>query len=92
MLKIVVPVREEIVRAAERRNAAGDEEDVARFLARLIEIGFEHQLRELYGRFEAGDVSLGYVARELGVGVRDVYALLEERALPTSNVGAAGAR
>jgi len=88
MLKVVVPVREEILRAAERRRAAGFGEDIAGFLGKLIDLGFEHQLRELYRQFMAGDVSFGYFARELGVSTRDLYALLEDRELLTSNIGA----
>jgi hypothetical protein len=42
----------------------------------------------LYKQFEAGEISLGYFANELGLGARDLYAALEERGLPTSNIGA----
>jgi len=88
MLKVVVPVKEEILRAAERRKAAGVDKDITQFLAELIDLGFEYRLRRLYGRFEAGEISLGYFANELGLGVRDLYAALERRGLPTSNIGA----
>ncbi len=88
MLKVVVPVREEILQAAERRKAAGMGDNVAQFLAELINFGFEHCLQQLYQRFEAGEISLGYFARELGLNIRDIYAALEARGLPTSNIGA----
>ena len=88
MLKVVVPVREEILQAAERRKAAGMDGDIAEFLAELIDLGFEHRLQQFYQRFEAGDISLGYLARELGLNIRHLYAALEERGLPTSNIGA----
>ena len=82
-----MPVREEILQAAERRKAAGMDDDIAQFLAELIDLGFEHCLQQLYQRFEAGEISLGYFARELGLNIRDLYAALEERRLPTSNIG-----
>ena len=88
MLKVVVPVKEEILRAAERRKAVGVGEDVAQFLAELINLGFEYRLRRLYKRFDAGEISLGYFANDLGLGVRDLYAALEQQGLPTSNIGA----
>ena len=44
MPKVVVPVKEEILRAAERRKAAGASEGIAQFLAELIDLGFEHRL------------------------------------------------
>jgi len=88
MPKVVVPVTEEILRAAERRKAVGGGEDIAQFLAELINVGFEHRLRQLYQRFEAGEISLGYFAIELGLSVRDLYAALEQRGLATSNIGA----
>ena len=87
-LKVVVPVKEEILRAAERRKAVGVGEDIAQFLAELIQLGFEHRFQQLYKQFEAGEISLGYFANELGLGVRDLYAALEQRGLPTSNIGA----
>lgn len=88
MPKVVLPVREEILRAAERRKAAGGNEDITQFLAELIDLGFEHRLQQLYQQFETGSISLGYMATELGLGVRDLYALLEQRGLPTANIGA----
>jgi len=88
MPKVVVPVKEEILRAAERRKAVGVSEGVVEFLAELIDLGFEHRLRQLDQRFEAGEISLGYFAKELGLGVRGLYAALEQRGLPTANIGA----
>jgi len=88
MLKVVVPVKEEILRAAERRKASGMGEDIAQFLSELIDMGFEHRLQQLYRRFEAGEISLGYFAKELGLSVRDLFASLEQRGLPSSNIGA----
>jgi len=86
--KIVVPVKEAIPRAAERRKAAGGSEDVIQFLVELIDLGFEHCLQQLYRQFESGEISLGYFAKELGLCVRDLYAALEQRGLPTANIGA----
>lgn len=88
MVKVVVPVKEEILRAAERRKATGLSEGVAQFLGELIDLGFEHRLQQLYRQFEEGEISLGYLAKELGLGVRDLYAALERRGLPPSNIGA----
>jgi hypothetical protein len=45
VVKVVVPVKEEILRAAERRKAAGMGEDITQFLAELIDLGFEHRLQ-----------------------------------------------
>lgn len=88
MPRVVVPVKEEILRAAERRKAAEGSEGIAQFLAELIDLGFEHRLQQLYRRFEEGEISLGFLAQELGLGVRDLYAALERRGLPTTNIGA----
>ena len=52
----------------------------------LINLGFEHRLQQLYQQFEIGEISFGYFAGELGLGIRDLYAALEERGLPTSNI------
>ena len=87
MMKVVVPIKEEIIQAAERRKATGVGEDIATFLSELVNLGFEHRLQELYQKFEVGEISFGYFARELGLNVRDLYAIMEERGLPTSNIG-----
>ena len=88
MPKIMVPIREEILQAAERHKAAGIDDDITQFLAELVDLGFEHRLQQLYQRFEGGAISLGYFARELGLSIRDLCAALEELGLPTSNIGA----
>lgn len=81
-------MKEEILRAAERRKAAGGSEGIAQFLAELIDLGFEHRLQQLFQQFEGGEISLEYFAQELGLGLRDLYAALERRGLPTTNIGA----
>lgn len=81
-------MKQKILAALERRKAAGVGEDIPELLAELIDLGFEYRLHQLYERFEAGELSLGYFARELGLGLRELYAALEERGLPTSNIGA----
>ncbi len=87
MPKVMVSVKREILQAEERRNAAGAGEDITQFLAELINLSFEHRLQQLYRQFEAGNISLGHFAKELELGVRDLYAALEQRRLPTSNIG-----
>lgn len=86
MPKIVIPVKEEILRSVERRKASGAIDEVSQHLAELIDLGFEHRLEQLYRQFETGQISLRYFAGEMGLSVRDLYAALEERGLPTSNI------
>ena len=87
-MPVMVSVKEEILQAAQRRKAAGMGENTAQFLADLINLGFEHRLQQLYKEFEDGGISLGHFATELGMGIRDLYTALEQRNLPTSNIGA----
>ncbi|MBS1253529.1 MAG: hypothetical protein MAG451_02578 [Anaerolineales bacterium] len=86
MPKVIVPVKEEILRSVERRRASGAVSDASQHLAELIDLGFEHRLGQLYQEFEAGEISLEYFADELGLGLRDLYAALEKRGWPTSNI------
>lgn len=86
MLKVVVPVKEEILRSAERRRASGAVRDMSQHIAELIDLGFEHRLEQLYRQFETGEISLEYFADELGLSIRDLYSALEVRGLPTSNI------
>jgi len=88
MHTVEVPVREEIWEVVQRRRATRPDVDWVSFVAELVDLGFEYHLRQLYARFEQGEISLGYLAQELGLGLRDVYHLLEKRGWPTSNIGA----
>lgn len=72
MPKVVVPVKVEFLQAAERRKATGMSEKIAQFLSELIDLGFEYRLQQLYSRFEAGEISLGYFAAQVGLSVRDL--------------------
>ena len=80
-------MKKKILEALERRKAAGAGEEISELLAELIDLGFEYRLRQLYERFDAGEISLGYFAQEMGLSLRELYAALEERGLPTSNIG-----
>jgi hypothetical protein len=64
--KVVVPVKEEILRAAERRKAAEGSEGIAQFLAELIDLGFEHRLQQLYRRFEGGRSAWDFLRESWG--------------------------
>jgi hypothetical protein len=66
--KVVVPVKEEILRAAERRKAAEGREGIAQFLAELLELGFEQRLQQLYRRFEGGGDQPGIFCARAGAG------------------------
>ena len=59
---------------------------ISQHLSELIVLRFEHRLEQLYRQFEAGQMSLEYFANEMGLDLRDLYAALEERGLPTSNI------
>jgi len=48
--------------------------------------GFEQKLMELYQEFQQGACSLGYLAEQLGVGTWELYHILEERGLKTTNL------
>ncbi|NCQ35948.1 hypothetical protein GW813_12940 [bacterium] len=87
MPKVLVPVSEEIFRSVERRKAAGMVENIAQSVEELVNLGFQYRLHELYGRYADGEISLGCFAKELGLGTRELSAQLEQRGLPTANVG-----
>ena len=87
MPKVVVPVSEEVLQAAERRKAAGTDREISQFLGEMIDLGLEYRFQQLHQQFEVGEISLAYFSRELGLGVRDLYSALEKRGLPTSNIG-----
>ena len=86
MPKVVVPIKEEILRATERRKASGAIDEVVKDLGELVNLGFEHRLKSLYQEFEIGKISMESFANEMGLGIRELYNELEKRGIPTSNI------
>ena len=86
MPKVVVPIKEEILRATERRKASGAIDEVVKDLGELVNLGFEHRLKLLYDKYEDGKISMESFASEIGLGVRELYSELEKRDMPTSNI------
>jgi hypothetical protein len=52
----------------------------------LLARGFEEKLAELYEGFQRSECSFDYMAEELGVTTWDLYDLLEQRDLRTTNL------
>lgn len=52
----------------------------------LLARGFEEKLVELYEQFQRSECSFDYMAEQLGVTTWDLYALLEQRDLRTTNL------
>lgn len=50
----------------------------------LLIIGLEQKFSTLYKRYQAGEMSLGWLGQEFGLSIRDIYELLEKRNLPLS--------
>ena len=55
-------------------------------MAKLIEREYERKLREFYEQFQRGEISLGYLAREMGLARREVEEVLEKRGLKVTNI------
>jgi hypothetical protein len=52
-------------------------------LLKDIESGYEGMLRHLHARYQRGEVTFRAVADELGLSVRELYDLFEQKGLPT---------
>ena len=48
----------------------------------LIEAGYEETVRQLHARYQRGELTFRAVAAELGLSVRELYDLLEQKELP----------
>jgi predicted HTH domain antitoxin len=72
----------QFVRARVKREKL-DESEV---LADLVRSGFEQKLKDLHRAYQEGEISLSYLAEQLGMTTWRVYHLLEERGWRTSNV------
>jgi len=85
MFVVRVELPPEVARFVHRKaERSGVDEKVV--VADLLQVGFEQKLRELYSQYQQGDISLGYLAEQLGVGVWQLYHLLEDRGLRTANI------
>jgi predicted HTH domain antitoxin len=63
-------------------GALDDEERLLEFAA----IGFERRMIELYEEFQRGEISLEYLAEQLGLNIWEAERLLEKRGLKSSNL------
>ena len=68
------------MRALEEKTAEPE------FFIKLVEREYQRKLRELYDQYQRGGISLGYLAREMGLGRREVEDVLEKQGLKVSNI------
>ena len=55
----------------------------AAVIRNLVESGYEEVLRRLHERYQRGELTFRAVADELGLSVRELYDLFEQKGLPT---------
>ncbi len=68
------------MRASEEKTAEPE------FFIKLVEREYQRKLRELYDQDQRGEISLGYLAKEMGLGRREVEDILEKQGLKVSNI------
>jgi len=56
------------------------------FFIKLVEKEYQNRLREFYGQYQRGEISLGYFAKEMGLGRREIEDVLEKKGLKVSNI------
>jgi AraC-like DNA-binding protein len=49
----------------------------------LVEGGYDQVIGQLHARYQRGEITLRAMAAELGLSVRELYDLLEQKGLPT---------
>ena len=72
----------EIAQYINRLKAQRHETEAA-VVRELIEAGYDEALRQLHARYQRGEMTFRTVAAELGLSVREIYALFEQKGLPT---------
>ena len=68
------------MRALEEKKAEPD------FFIKLVEKEYQTRLREFYDRYQRGEISLGYFAKEMGLGRREIEDVLEKKGLKVANI------
>jgi len=48
----------------------------------LVQTGYERMLRDLHARYHNGELTFRMVASKLGLSVRELYELFEQKGLP----------
>lgn len=56
------------------------------FFITLVEKEYQNRLRELYEQYQRGEISLGYLAKEMGLGRREIEDVLEKKGLKIANI------
>ena len=56
------------------------------FFITLVEKEYQNRLRELYEQYQRGEISLGYLAKEMGLGRREIEDVLEKKGLKVANI------
>ena len=69
-----------------RMRALEEQTAEPEFFIKLVEREYQRKLRELYDQYQRGGISLGYLAREMGLGRREVEDVLEKQGLKVSNI------
>ena len=72
---------ERIARYVDRVKTQRQATDAA-VVQELIEAGYVETVRQLYARYQRGELTFRAVAAELGLSVRDLYDLFEQKGLP----------
>ena len=71
-----------IAKYVERVKAQKHTSD-ADIVQELIENGYDEVLRQLHTRYQRGELTFRTIASELGLSVRELYDLFEQKGLPT---------
>jgi len=56
------------------------------FFITLVEKEYHNMLRELYDQYQRGEISLGYLAKEMGLGRREIEDVLDKKGLKVANI------
>jgi hypothetical protein len=85
MAMVMVELGEDIAHYVETR-VKQEKLSRADVVADLVESGFEQKLKSLYRAYQEGEISLSYLAEQLGITTWRAYHLLEERGWRTANI------
>ena len=85
MRKVSLDRKDEVLKII-KKKITHEEMAQSPMLLELLILGFEQKLQELYGEFQRGESSLGYLADQLDISPWEAVDLLEKRGLRTTNL------
>lgn len=85
MATITIDIDEKLYQFIQNLSLKTDRSETE-ILEEILKKEFDEKLQSIYHQYQRGEISLGYLAKEIGLGRRDIEEFLQERGLKVTNI------